>query len=108
NQIAVLSFEKLNSRMGQRFQRCAKTVLHSPRAVGNAPQLSIIAAKKCDDAIRLPERIRLQDNRVALMERHIGRVNYEKWHNWRHRNRLKYDGHHVYAKTASTSYSTKL
>src|SRR5437870_3547151 len=57
--------------MRQWFQRSAKPVFHAAGAIGNAPKLSVVAAEKCDDAISLCERIRLQYNRVALMERHI-------------------------------------
>jgi len=57
--------------MRQRFQRGAKPVFHAARAIGDAAKLSMVAAEKCDDAISLSERIRLQYNRVALMERHI-------------------------------------
>jgi sulfofructose kinase len=71
HQIPVFLFEKLNSRMRQWFQRGAKPVFHAAGAIGNASKLSVVAAEKCDDAISLSERIRLQYNRVALMERHI-------------------------------------
>src|SRR5262245_63217890 len=70
NQIPILLFEKLNSRMCQRFQRRAETVFHFSRAVRNASQLSKISAKKCDNPIGLSKRVCLQYNRVALMESH--------------------------------------
>src|ERR1041385_1292710 len=70
HQIPVLPLEELNSRMRQRLQRCAKAILHKAGAVGYASKLSMIAAEKSDDAIGLSQGIRLQYNRVALMERH--------------------------------------
>src|SRR5262249_20921789 len=48
----------------------AKAVLHPACPVSHAAKLSMIAAKKCHDTIGLSERVRLQYNRIALMERH--------------------------------------
>jgi len=70
HEFAVFLFEKLNSGMRQRFQRCPESVFHLSRAVGNTPQLPVIAAEKRDDSIGLSERICLQYNRIALMESH--------------------------------------
>jgi len=70
HKIPVFLFEELNSGMRQRLQRCAEAVFHLARAVGDASQLPMISAEKCDDPIGLSERISLQYNRVALMESH--------------------------------------
>src|SRR5438552_18986320 len=71
HKIAIFLFEKLNPRMCQWLQRCPKTVFHLARAIGDAAELSMIAAEKSNDPISLSERICLQYNRVALMESHI-------------------------------------
>src|SRR5687767_10989002 len=70
HRVAVFFYEKLDTRMRQRFQRSAEPILHPSRAIGDASHFSMVTAKKCDDPISLPERISLQYNRIALMERH--------------------------------------
>jgi len=69
-QIPVVLFKELNTGMRQWLQRSAEPVFHPACAIGHTSHLSVIAAEKCDDPIGLPERISLQYNRIALMERH--------------------------------------
>ena len=71
HQIPVFFLEELDSGMGQRLERRAKPVLHLPRAVRHATHLAVVAAEKCDDPIGLSQRVRLQYNRVALIESHL-------------------------------------
>lgn len=70
HEIPIFLFEKLQPGMREGFERRAEPVFHFARAVGDASQLSMITAEKCDDSIGLSERVRLQYNRVALMESH--------------------------------------
>src|SRR5262245_13139446 len=70
HEVSIFLFEELNPRMRKRLQRRTKPVFHLPRTVGDASELSMIAAEKCDDSIRLSERVCLQYNRIALMESH--------------------------------------
>jgi sulfofructose kinase len=70
HQVTVFFFKKLNSGMRQWLQRCAEPIFHLACAIRDASQLSVIAAKKCDDPICLSERVGLQYNRIALIESH--------------------------------------
>jgi hypothetical protein len=64
--------------MCQRLQGRPKAVFHLAGPVGNASQLPMITAEKCDDPIGLSKRVCLQYNRVALMESHTDKRNLEK------------------------------
>ena len=70
HQIAILLLRKHDPGMCQRLQRRAEAVLHATRAVSDAADFSIFAAEKRDDTIRLAKWIRLQNDGIALMNRH--------------------------------------
>jgi len=70
HQIAVLFLEEHDAGMGQRLQRRAEAIFHTPGPVGNASNLAVFPAEKSNDAVSFANRISFKNDRVALLYRH--------------------------------------
>jgi hypothetical protein len=62
-----------DARLGHRLERPGERALRAPRAAREAALLAAVARQEGDDAVRLAQRVRAEDERVRGVEAH-GRI----------------------------------